>query len=117
VLKQHWKVSMAAIIKRAWDVGSITERKYRSLFTGLGAQGYRLNEPFPITPEEPQLIKHLVAYHRNELGYDDFDLAGLLFSPDPQFFESEAAPTILKFDNRPFFAFFPDSGKGRRRSV
>jgi Zn-dependent peptidase ImmA (M78 family) len=115
VLKQHWRVSMAAIIRHAHRLGCITERKYRSLFTSLSGQGYRTNEPFPIDVEEPQALRQLVAVHRDDLGYDDFDLAKLLFSPDPQFFGGQSVPQILKFNDQPFFAFF--SEKRARRSA
>jgi Zn-dependent peptidase ImmA (M78 family)/transcriptional regulator with XRE-family HTH domain len=116
VLKQHWKVSMAALIMRARDLGAISERKYRTLFTHLSWQGYKTNEPFPIAIEEPQLLKRLVAYHRDDLGYNNFDLARLLFSPDPQFFEPKDSPSILRFDNRPFF-IFSECETGRRNSM
>jgi Zn-dependent peptidase ImmA (M78 family)/DNA-binding XRE family transcriptional regulator len=105
ILKQHWKVSMAALIKRAADLGAITERKYRSLFTALSSQGYRTNEPFPIDVEEPQALRQLVSLHRTELGYNEFDLARLLFMPDPQFFSEMDNPMILRIADRPFFAF------------
>jgi Zn-dependent peptidase ImmA (M78 family) len=115
MLKPIWKVSMAAIIMRAVQLGCITERKSRSLFTSLSAQGYKRNEPFPIDPEEPYLVRNLVAYYREKLQYNDFDLAQLLFTPDPQFFQPEESPAILRFDNRPFFAFFP--GRKQRLSM
>jgi Zn-dependent peptidase ImmA (M78 family)/transcriptional regulator with XRE-family HTH domain len=109
ILKQHWKVSMAAIIKRAQDLERITARKAKSLFSHMGALGYRLNEPFPIPVEEPKVVRQLVAFHRQELGYNDFDLARLLlYSPDPQFFARGHAPTILKMNGEPFFAFFTE---------
>jgi len=107
-LKQHWKVAMSAIIKRALDLDRIPKSRAKSLFSYLGAHGYRLNEPFPIPVEEPQIIRQIVAMHRGPLGYDDLDLARLLFSPGPQFFSAVQSPTILKLDNRPFFTFCPD---------
>jgi Zn-dependent peptidase ImmA (M78 family)/DNA-binding XRE family transcriptional regulator len=108
-LKQHWKVSMAAIAKRAQDLGAISRTAAKNLFSSLSAQGYRLNEPFPLPVEEPQVVRQLVAVHREALGYNDFDLARLLFSPDPQFFDPGQSPAILKLDNQPFFAFFPEN--------
>jgi Zn-dependent peptidase ImmA (M78 family) len=119
ILKQQWKVSMAAIVRRAFDLGCITERKYRTLNMSLGAQGYKKVEPFPIDVEEPAVVRQLVQMHRSELGYDDFDLAKLLFWPDSQFFGPSRSPTILRFDNRPFFAFVtdrPGRTDGPRRS-
>jgi Zn-dependent peptidase ImmA (M78 family) len=104
ILKQEWKASMAAIVRRARDLGKINERKYRSLLTALNAQGIRMVEPFPIEMEEPRAIRAIVDLHRKELGYDNFDLAKLLFSDDPQFFNRQRL-TIHKFGDRPFFAF------------
>jgi Zn-dependent peptidase ImmA (M78 family) len=103
IMKQQWKVSMAAIIRTAFERGRMNERRYRALFTSLGAQGYRTTEPFPIAPEEPRIAKELVELHRTTLGYNDFDLAQLLFSPDPQFFAQQ--PSMLRINDRPFFSF------------
>jgi Zn-dependent peptidase ImmA (M78 family)/transcriptional regulator with XRE-family HTH domain len=116
-LKPLWKVSMAAIIRRASTIGGITERKYRSLFTSLSAQGYKTIEPFPIDTEEPQTVRQLVELHRSELGYDDFDLAQLLFSTDPQFFWPNQLPTILKLGGQSFFGFSRVSGQNRRQTM
>jgi Zn-dependent peptidase ImmA (M78 family)/DNA-binding XRE family transcriptional regulator len=106
ILKQTWKVSMAAIIRRAFDLGRISERKYRSLNTSLSAQGYKKNEPYPVAVEEPGTVRKLVQMHRMELGYDDFDLARLLFSDDPQYFAPQERPALMSVGGKPFFAFF-----------
>ncbi len=117
MLKQRWKVSMAALVKRAHDLGRISEYKYRSLNVSLSSQGYKLAEPFPIDPEEPQAARQVVELHCTALGYDKFDLAKLLFSPDQQFFAPSQRPTILKFDSQPFFAFLPGNGANRRATM
>ena len=104
-LKTVWKVSMAAIIKRAYDLGAITSAKYRRLFTSLSACGYRTNEPFPIPIEEPQVVRRLVEVHQGELNYSNFDLAKLLFAVDEQFFAPGTIPRLMRFDDEPFFAF------------
>ena len=44
-LKTHWKVSMASILKRASDLGVISDRQKTYLWTQMGAHGYRTNEP------------------------------------------------------------------------
>ncbi len=104
-LKPIWRVSMAALVMRAKDLGCINERKAQSLFMRMSACGYKTNEPFPIEVEEPSTMRRVVAMYRQELGYNDFDLAQLLFTADPQFFEPDQGPRILKLDGRPFFAF------------
>jgi Zn-dependent peptidase ImmA (M78 family)/transcriptional regulator with XRE-family HTH domain len=106
-LKPVWGMSMAAIIMRAADVGCIPESRYRRLFTSLSAQGYRKNEPFPVAKEEPRVMRELVEVHRASLGYDDFDLARLLFAPDPQFFAPGLAAAMLRVGGEPFFAISP----------
>jgi Zn-dependent peptidase ImmA (M78 family)/transcriptional regulator with XRE-family HTH domain len=113
VLKQQWKVSMAAVVKWAYMLGRISEYKYRNLNVSLSAQGYKVIEPFPIDVEEPQVVRQIVEVHRTSLGYNEFDLAKLLYSPDAQFFAPAQDVKVFKFDNRPFFAFFPERGPRR----
>ena len=44
-LKAIWKVSMAALVKRAADLGEITPRQYRTYFVKFSKMGWRTNEP------------------------------------------------------------------------
>ncbi len=74
-LKQYWKVSMAALIKRARDLDQITERQYRRFFTKLNALNYRMNEPNPIPQEEPRLVKEIIEVHRTEHSYSAAELS------------------------------------------
>jgi Zn-dependent peptidase ImmA (M78 family)/transcriptional regulator with XRE-family HTH domain len=115
MLKPVWKVSMAAIVKRAFDCGAIGESRYRRLFTSLSAEGYRLHEPYPLSEEEPETVRTIVNIYRNDLDYNDFDLAKLLFSPDPQFFDPGQNPAILKLNNKPFFGFITPRRKDTRK--
>ena len=56
ILKKHWKASMSSILRRARDLGQVTEYQYRSLLIDMGRSGYRTNEPVPLDPELPQRI-------------------------------------------------------------
>lgn len=76
-LKQYWKVSMAALIKRAHDLNQITERQYRRFFTKLNALNYRINEPNPIPQEEPNLIKEIIEVHRTAHSYSTTELSNV----------------------------------------
>lgn len=116
-LKPHWKVSMAALIRQARRLDCITPSKYKTLNIAMSSQGYKKNEPYPIPTEEPTLLRKIVAIHRTDLGYGDTDLARLLFSPDPQFFEPGQRPEVLRIDGQPFFAFFPEQVGPRRFSA
>ncbi|MEN9937938.1 MAG: hypothetical protein RLZZ387_4517, partial [Chloroflexota bacterium] len=48
-LKQRWRVSIAALIRRARDLEVITERQYRSLNEEMSRLGYRTEEPNAVT--------------------------------------------------------------------
>jgi Zn-dependent peptidase ImmA (M78 family)/DNA-binding XRE family transcriptional regulator len=68
-LKQRWKVSMAALIRRAADVGTISDRQKRSFFMRFSQLGYRKIEPVEIPQEEPSLVKQVLEVHRTEHSY------------------------------------------------
>jgi Zn-dependent peptidase ImmA (M78 family) len=63
-MKPAWGVSLQALIRRAKDVGLISETRYKSLFEMLSRSGYRKSEPFTLDPEEPTLFRSLVEYHQ-----------------------------------------------------
>jgi hypothetical protein len=69
---------MQAILRRARDLGKITESKYKSLYILIGKQGYRTNEPVYIPSEEPVLLKKIIEVHQKDHGYSVADLARVL---------------------------------------
>lgn len=96
-LKQVWRVSMAALIRRARDLGVISERRYTSLFQRLSRLGYRKREPRPFPHESPQLVKMLVRSHRTQLGYSDDELADLLMLRPKDFYDWYSPEKIVQF--------------------
>lgn len=70
-LKKYWRVSMAALIRRAHDLRAISARTYQRLQRMLAANGWRRREPadLDLSPEEPTLLVSLITYHREQLGY------------------------------------------------
>jgi len=77
-LKCYWKVSMAAIIRRAFDLGKITERQYRYFNAELSRLGYRKCEPAPIPPEEPRMLQEILRVHRVSHGRSTDELSELM---------------------------------------
>jgi Zn-dependent peptidase ImmA (M78 family)/transcriptional regulator with XRE-family HTH domain len=59
-LKQHWKVSMAALIYRARDLEVIPDWRAKAMFVELGRRGWRINEPGDVRIEEPSLAREIV---------------------------------------------------------
>src|SRR5260370_2681827 len=59
-LKAEWRVSMAAIARRAHTLGAISDWQYRQLNVELSTLGYRTAEPAMIAPEQPIAVSQLV---------------------------------------------------------
>lgn len=68
-LKLFWRVSMAALLRRAKGLRRISSTQYKRLFTQLSALGYRLNEPRPLPPEKPVLLRAIVDLHIKKHGH------------------------------------------------
>jgi Zn-dependent peptidase ImmA (M78 family)/transcriptional regulator with XRE-family HTH domain len=82
-LKQHWKVSMAALVYRARDLGVITDWRAKSLFMEISRRGWRLNEPGDIRIEQPTLARAILDVHRREHDYSLEELSELSGLPAP----------------------------------
>ncbi len=82
MLKPRWGVSMAALIRKARDVGSISDHDYKQLNIALSTAGYRTNEPVPLHEELPKLVDHAIR-QRLDNGEDCAELAAkALMTPD-----------------------------------
>jgi Zn-dependent peptidase ImmA (M78 family)/transcriptional regulator with XRE-family HTH domain len=77
-LKTVWKVSMQALLRRAVDLGTITDRQKSYLWMQLGKSGMRMVEPIPIAPERSSLLPAMLDAHLQELGYTEQELADLV---------------------------------------
>ena len=56
-LKQHWRVSAAAIVRRAYQLGLIGAVDYRRAFQYMSFKGWRTKgEPYEPTFQEPELL-------------------------------------------------------------
>jgi Zn-dependent peptidase ImmA (M78 family)/DNA-binding XRE family transcriptional regulator len=66
-LKVRWRVSMQMLIRRAHDLGIITDRRYRYLFEQIGRKGWRKIEPVEIPIERPRIYKKMAEILYNPL--------------------------------------------------
>ena len=56
-LKRKWEVSIAALLRRALDLGKMSPSSYQSAMKLISARGWRRTEPVPLgPPEQPQLL-------------------------------------------------------------
>ena len=78
-LKPYWKVSMAALLKRAKDLGAVTERHAKTLWIEMGKAGYRAREPIEIelAMEQPKLLEEIIGVYCNQMDYSVEELAAL----------------------------------------
>jgi Zn-dependent peptidase ImmA (M78 family)/DNA-binding XRE family transcriptional regulator len=90
-LKPYWKVSMAALIVRARDLGYINRQRASRLFMQLSSLGYRTVEPVPIAHEEPVLLKKIMSVWRDVHGFSVDDLVALSGIPAPDFHNYQLA--------------------------
>lgn len=77
-LKAFWKVSMNALLKRAGDLRTITERHKQFLWTQMGKHGLRAHEPVDIPLEEPTLVNEMIATYSTDLGYNISEISAVL---------------------------------------
>lgn len=73
-LKAKWRVSIAALLRRAWDLDVVSDGRYRQLNIELSRAGYRSLEPVVLTEEIPALMGELVR-QRLERGESVADVA------------------------------------------
>jgi Zn-dependent peptidase ImmA (M78 family)/DNA-binding XRE family transcriptional regulator len=60
-LKLTWGMSVAALIRRALDVGTISDRQYREFQLKLNRLGWRTSEPVSIKHEEPRIMREILT--------------------------------------------------------
>lgn len=87
-LKTYWKVSMQAILVKAYKhLNAITKNQYHYLYKQIVFLGYKINEPIFIPREEATSIKEIINLHLNGLGYTKSQLSSLLHSTEKEFDE------------------------------
>lgn len=79
-LKKYWKVSVAALIRRIYDLGIISEWTYRSLSIQVSQRGFFKREPESIERETSQVLSKIFLALREE-GIKKDDIAKALSIP------------------------------------
>ena len=74
-LKRIWRVSVAAIVRRAHTLGAISDWQYRQLNVELSTLGYRTTEPSPLEPERPDAVRRLIEDLRARQGLVPAEIA------------------------------------------
>jgi Zn-dependent peptidase ImmA (M78 family)/transcriptional regulator with XRE-family HTH domain len=61
-LKEQWRVSMWALLRRAHTLGEISDWQYRTLAVEMTSLGYRTTEPGVLEPEQPAAVRAAVNW-------------------------------------------------------
>lgn len=67
MLKRQWKVSMQAIIYKAYCIKAIDHNRYRYLMTEMSRRGWRVVEPYPIETDSPSILQQV-----NDMSIEDY---------------------------------------------
>lgn len=65
-VKQYWKVSLANLVYRLYQLQLLTDWHYRLLFMEMGERGYRNAEPDSIPRETSQVLEKVFAHLRKQ---------------------------------------------------
>jgi Zn-dependent peptidase ImmA (M78 family)/DNA-binding XRE family transcriptional regulator len=105
LLKQVWRVSMAALLKRAVDLEQITPRHARTLWMTMSKLGYRTHEPHEIDvpQEQPQALDKIVDKHLFDMKYSMAELSKMLCL-------SEAETRSIYIEHNEFAKHLPPKG-------
>ncbi len=76
ILKEHWRLPMKAIIKRAERIGAINRNASVRLYKQFSARGYNSREPSPVATEPATLMQRVVRFYMDEHEYSLEDVAG-----------------------------------------
>jgi len=86
-LKRRWRVSLAALVRRAYELGCLSNASYRRAFMYLNKTGQRKSEPLEPPAEQPSVVARaisLIAKDRppslmaTDLGLTEDDLLALV---------------------------------------
>ncbi|MBL9103617.1 MAG: ImmA/IrrE family metallo-endopeptidase [Myxococcales bacterium] len=77
-LKQHWKVSMQALLVRGQSLGRIPHAHATRLWKRISMLGYRRNEPVEVAYDQPTLLGDIIEEYRTGLEYSNDELSALI---------------------------------------
>lgn len=80
-LKEYWKVSKSAIIRRAFDLGIIDQGKYSYYNIELSRRGERKIETGFVGSENPIILKNIISTIKKELNHTIEDIYSMLCLP------------------------------------
>ena len=69
---------MHALVRRAKDLGAISQQQYRNLQIYFSKKGYIKREPVQLPIENPFMWEEILKLYKTELKYSDDDLMSVM---------------------------------------
>ncbi len=101
-LGMYWKVSLPFLVRRAFELGIISERQQKSFYALLNSRGLVHQTVGHLPPsEESTALRQIIEVHRRQHGYSLDDLASVALMTPARFastfgFPHEADPPRLR---------------------
>ena len=109
-LKREWKISMQALVMRAYELATITDTQRRAMYTRLSKAGYRTREPEVLDPpaEPPNLLFRMAKFHMTDLHFSRIELKEILAVNETDFHtyyhDPEDILNVLSDDELPTYS-------------
>jgi Zn-dependent peptidase ImmA (M78 family)/transcriptional regulator with XRE-family HTH domain len=84
-LKTKWGLSIAALVRRAWSIGELSDADYKGYQIQLTKLGWRNVEPGHVPVEEATLVRRVIDARRQHDALDDDGLAAVALMMPEQF--------------------------------
>jgi Zn-dependent peptidase ImmA (M78 family)/transcriptional regulator with XRE-family HTH domain len=84
-LKAKWGMSIAALVRRAWDIGELSDEDHKSYQIQLTKLGWRHAEPGHVPAEKATLVRRVIDARREHESLDDGALAAVALMTPEQF--------------------------------
>lgn len=84
-LKTKWGMSIAALIRRAWTIGELSDEDYKNYQIQLSKLGWRQTEPGHVPAEEATLVRRVIDARRQHENLNDDALAAIALMKPEQF--------------------------------
>ncbi|MET9632175.1 XRE family transcriptional regulator [Lentzea sp. NPDC006480] len=107
-LKEQWRVSMWALLRRAHTLSAISDWQYRTLAVEMSSLGYRTTEPVKLDAEKPFAVRAAVDKQLSQ-GRDIESLAQATLLRTEEFSRLYLDLNPLEHPNRPIRHLLPRS--------
>lgn len=78
ILKPYWKVSMQALLMRAYALDAMNKSEFQYLWRQIAKNGYRMSEPNPLPKEIAKTYSDILSFFERELNFSKEEIAETL---------------------------------------